>query len=189
MKVELIEIISFSLSFDLHLGCKRAFYSSRCCCIIGYNSSNNNIITIIHQPLSPSVGARSSMFDSRDSKCQLKQISRSFLSSWVGLTMSIRIPHEDNHAHLIGEFKYTEKDAVIFSRSVLAFSFVLFKQNRHASLYFNDSLKLWMRYKNIIALVLVRSHYNCIMYSWRFIMLVDEENIIVEVVIWARIKQ
>jgi len=44
----------------------------RCCCIIDYNSSNN-IIRIIHQPLSPSVGARSSTFDSR---CQLKQISR-----------------------------------------------------------------------------------------------------------------
>jgi len=76
MKVELIETISFSVSFDLHLGCKRAFYSLRCCCIIDYNSSNNNIIRIIHQPLSPSVGARSSTFDSWDSRCQLKQISR-----------------------------------------------------------------------------------------------------------------
>lgn len=163
MKVKFIEIISFSLSFDLHLGCKRAFYSSRCCCIIGYNSSNNNIITI-HQPLSPSVGARSSMFDSRDSKCQLKQISRSFLSSRVGLTMSIRIPHEDNHAHLIGEFKHTEKDAVIFSRSVLVFSFILFvtKSARIA-------LTILWNCEWDEDIIVVRSHYNCIMYFWRFI--------------------
>lgn len=139
MKVELIEIISFSVGFDLHLGCKRAFYSPRCCCIIGYNSSNNNIITIIHQTLSPSVGARSSMFDSRDSKCQLKQISRSFLSSRVGLTTSIRIPREDNHVHLIGKFKYTERGAIIFSRPVffssLSFSlcFTYLQENQRTS--------------------------------------------------------